>query len=166
MPTTRIVLAGAALLWAASAYGQDSPLADHHQHLFSPALATLITPAPPAAPITPIDADALVRMIDEAGMRRAVVLSTAYIWEQSTRTVENAAAKLRADNDWTSQQLGKYPDRLIGFCGINPLKDYALDELARCSRDPNLRHGVKMHFGNSAVNYRDAEHIEQLRRVF
>jgi uncharacterized protein len=148
------------------AYAQEMPLADHHQHLFSPALATLITPAPPAAPITPIDADALVRMLDEAGIRRAVVLSTAYIWEQSTRTVDNAAAKLRADNDWTSQQVGRYPDRLIGFCGINPLKDYALDELARCARDPNLRHGVKMHFGNSAVNYRNAEHIEQLRRVF
>ena len=162
----RALLTILALTIGSLAYAQDAPLADHHQHLFSPALATLITPAPPAAPITPIDADALVRMLDAAGIRRAVVLSTAYIWEQSTRTVENAAAKLRADNDWTSQQVGKYSDRLIGFCGINPLKDYALDELARCARDPNLRHGVKMHFGNSAVNYRNAEHIEQLRRVF
>jgi predicted TIM-barrel fold metal-dependent hydrolase len=94
------------------------------------------------------------------------VLSTSYIWEQGTRNVDNPAEKLRADNDWTSQQVAKYPDRLIGFCGINPLKDYALDELARCAKDPNLRNGLKMHFGNSGVDYHNAQHLEQLRRVF
>lgn len=55
-----------------------------------------------------------------------------------------APAKVRADNDWTSQQVAQYPDRLIGFCGLNPLKDYALDELARCAKDPNLRRGLKL----------------------
>jgi uncharacterized protein len=162
----RILLAIAATVAAAPVYGQTPPLADHHQHLFSPALATLISPAPPAPPITPIDGATLVRMLDDAGIERAVVLSTAYIWEQSTRKVDDAPDKLRADNDWTSQQVAKYPGRLIGFCGINPLKEYALDELARCASDPNLRNGVKMHFGNSAVDYHNAQHIEQLRRVF
>jgi hypothetical protein len=37
------------------------------------------------------------------------------------------------------------------FCGFNPLKDYALDELARCAGTPLLRHGIKLHFGNSNV---------------
>ena len=166
MPTTRIVLAGAALLWAASAYGQDSPLADHHQHLFSPALAALISPAPPAAPTPAITATDLIVQLDAAGIKRAAVLSTAYIWEQPSRSVDNASGKVRADNDWTSQQVAQYPDRLIGFCGLNPLKDYALEELARCARDPNLRRGVKMHFGNSEVDYTNAQHIEQVRRVF
>jgi len=64
---------------------------------------------------------------------RAAVLSTAYIFEQPTRKVENAYEKVRVDNDWTSQQVAQFPDRLIGFCGLNPLKDYALDELARCA---------------------------------
>ena len=91
----------------------------------------------------------MIAQLDAAGIKRAAVLSTAYIWEQASRNVDNAVEKLRADNDWTSQQVAKYPDRLIGFCGINPLKDYALDELARCAKDPNLRRGVKMHFGNS-----------------
>ena len=166
MTTSRIALVGAAFLWTASAYGQDSPLADHHQHLFSPALAALISPAPPAAPTAAITAKDLIGQLDAAGIKRAAVLSTAYIWEQPSRNVENAVEKLRADNDWTSQQVAQYPDRLIGFCGLNPLKDYALDELARCARDPNLRRGVKMHFGNSEVDYTSAEHIERLRRVF
>jgi predicted TIM-barrel fold metal-dependent hydrolase len=156
----------ALLFWTSLASAQDTPLADHHQHLFSPALAALISPAPPAAPITPIGGAEMIALLDAAGIKRAVVLSTAYIWEQGTRKIDNPAERLRADNDWTSQQVAKHPDRLIGFCGINPLKDYALAELARCAKDPNLRHGVKMHFGNSGVNYHNPQHIEQLRRVF
>jgi len=147
------------------AYGQ-APIADHHQHLFSPALAALISPAPPAAPVAPITAADLITLLDAAGIRRAAVLSTAYIFEQPTRKVDNAYEKVRADNDWTSQQVAQYPDRLVGFCGLNPLKDYALDELARCAKDPNLRRGLKLHFGNSGVDYTDAQHVDRLRRVF
>lgn len=163
---TRVAIAAAAVFWASALHAQNAPLADHHQHLFSPALAALISPAPPAAPIAPITAADLTALLDAAGIRRAVVLSTAYIWEQPSRKVENAAEKVRADNDWTSQQVAQYPDRLIGFCGLNPLKDYALDELARCAKDPNLRRGVKMHFGNSELDYHNPQHLEQLRRVF
>ena len=166
MAMNRILVAVAAILSAPLAYAQDTPLADHHQHLFSPALAALISPVPPATPITPIAADDMIALLEAAGIKRAVVLSTAYIWEQGTRKVDNPAEKLRAENDWTSQQVAKYPDRLIGFCGINPLKDYALDELARCAKDPNLRSGLKLHFGNSGVDYHNAQHLEQLRRVF
>src|SRR5918996_4810299 len=125
IPVTALVL----LCCTSAVYGQDAPLADHHQHLFSPALAALISPAPPAGPTNPITAADVVALLDAAGIKRAVVLSTAYIWEQPSRKVENAADKLRADNDWTSQQVAQYPGRLIGFCGLNPLKDYALEEL-------------------------------------
>jgi uncharacterized protein len=93
-------------------------------------------------------------------------LSVAYIYGQPTRTVENEYEKVKAENDWTSAQVARYPDRLIGFCGLNPLKDYALTELARCARDSQLRRGLKLHFGNSGVDYHNAAHIEQLRRVF
>jgi predicted TIM-barrel fold metal-dependent hydrolase len=107
------------------------PLADHHQHLFSPALAKLING-------TAIDAAELVRHLDEAGIKRAVVLSTAYSHSNPARKVANDEPFVRADNDWTAEQVAKYPDRLVGFCGLNPLKDYALAELARCAKNPNL----------------------------
>jgi uncharacterized protein len=165
-PVFAVLLVVVPIAFAPPLHAQDAPLADHHQHLFSPALAALISPGPPETPLTPIAADDLIALLDAAGIKRAVVLSTAYIWEQGTRKVDSPAGKLRADNDWTSQQVAKYPDRLIGFCGINPLKEYALDELARCARDPHLRNGLKMHFGNSGVDYHNAQHLEQLRRVF
>ena len=143
-----------------------APLADHHQHLYSPELVALILMTPPASAAKPRTADELVAQLDAAGIKRAVVLSTAYIFEQPSRHADAAAEKLRRDNDWTSQQVGRFPDRLIGFCGLNPLKDYALTELARCAKDPNLRRGLKLHFGNSVVDYHNPAHIEQVRRVF
>jgi predicted TIM-barrel fold metal-dependent hydrolase len=126
----------------------------------------LISPPPPAAPTLAITAKDLIALLDQAGIKRAVVLSTAYIFEQPSRKIERAAEGVRADNDWTSQQVAQFPGRLIGFCGINPLKDYALDEIARCAKDPNLRTGLKLHFGNSTVDYHNPQHIEQLKRVF
>jgi uncharacterized protein len=142
------------------------PLADHHQHLFSPELAALMTTTPPVAPVKPRTAADLIEQLDAAGIKRAVVLSTAYIFEQPSRNADHAAEKLKRDNDWTSKQIAQFPDRLIGFCGLNPLKDYALEELARCAADPNLRRGLKLHFGNSVVDYHNPEHIAQVRRVF
>jgi len=55
---------------------------------------------------------------------------------------------------------------LRGFCSFNPLKPYALDELARCSKSPQLREGLKLHFGNSDVDFDDPDKIAQVRKVF
>jgi predicted TIM-barrel fold metal-dependent hydrolase len=145
---------------------QSAPLADHHQHLFSPELAALMSSTPPVVAAKPRTAADLIAQLDAAGIGRAVVLSTAYIFEQPSRQVEGAAEKVRRDNDWTSRQVAQFPDRLIGFCSLNPLKDYALDELKRCASDPNLRRGLKLHFGNSVVDYDNPGHIDQVRRVF
>jgi predicted TIM-barrel fold metal-dependent hydrolase len=142
------------------------PLADHHQHLFSPELAAVMTTTAPMAAVKPRTAADLIEQLDAAGIKRAVVLSTAYIFEQPSRNVDHAAEKLERDNDWTSRQVAQFPDRLIGFCGLNPLKDYALQELARCAADPHLGRGLKLHFGNSVVDLHNSEHLAQMRRVF
>lgn len=142
------------------------PLADHHQHLISEDLAAVFASTPPATTLKARPAADLIAQLDDAGIRRALVLSAAYVFEQPSRQVAGAQEKVRRENDWVSRQVGQFPDRLIGFCGLNPLKDYALDELARCSRDPNLRRGLKLHFGNSVVDYRNPAHVAQVRRVF
>jgi predicted TIM-barrel fold metal-dependent hydrolase len=137
------------------------PLVDHHQHLFSPATAALISEAQ-------IDGRALIGHLDDAGIARAVVLSVAYTWGKPDRAVENEYDQVRATNDWTSEQVARFPDRLRGFCGVNPLRDYALDELARCAGDRHLRHvahGLKLHLGNSAVDYRDPQHVARVQRI-
>ena len=141
-----------------------NPVADHHQHLFSPATVALIsTPTAPAPVITARD---LVAHLDSAGMRRAVVLAMGYTWGSPNRNVENEYDKVRTDNDWTSAQVALYPDRLVAFCSFNPIREYALRELDRCADDPQLRKGLKLHFANSVVDLRDTAHVAQMKRVF
>lgn len=152
-----------AVLPARIALCQSAPLVDYHQHLFSPAAAALVSATTPMAPITATD---LVALLDSAGIRRALVLSVAYTFGNPSRTVEDEYAKVKAENDWTAQQVAQFPDRLRAFCSVNPLRDYALEELARCARDPQLHFGLKLHFGNSDVNLDDPRQVERLQRFF
>jgi predicted TIM-barrel fold metal-dependent hydrolase len=116
--------------------------------------------------VTALGADDLIPLLDSAGIRRAVVLSVAYMYGSPTRTVEDEYAKVGAENDWAAAQAALHPDRLIAFCGFNPLKDYALEELARCAGDRRFGRGIKLHFGNSDVLLDDPVHLERLRQVF
>jgi predicted TIM-barrel fold metal-dependent hydrolase len=141
--------------------GQSQPLIDHHQHFFGPAVTTF------SPGVQPIAGTELVVLLDSAGIRRAVVLSVAYQFGNPNRPpIENEYAQVQAENDWTSRQVARFPDRLLGFCSVNPLKDYALDEIARCAKDRRLLFGLKLHFGNSDVDLNNRQHVDQLRRVF
>jgi predicted TIM-barrel fold metal-dependent hydrolase len=142
----------------------QTPLVDHHQHIFSPANAEWSST--PSSPRQSVGAADIIALLDSAGIRRALVLSVAYQFGNPTRSVENEYEKVKAENDWTSAQVALYPDRLRAFCGVNPTRDYALQEIARCARDPNLRSGLKLHFGNSDVDLHDPHQLAQLKRVF
>jgi len=137
------------------------PQVDYHQHLFSPRITEL------AQGLAPLDSKVLIAQLDKAGIHRAVVLSIAYQFSNANKPpVEDEYAKVKEENDWTSQQVALYPDRLRGFCSVNPLKDYAIAEIERCSKDPQLHYGVKLHFGNSDVLLDDPRHVEKLKEVF
>jgi predicted TIM-barrel fold metal-dependent hydrolase len=153
----------AGILSTAPAAGQVAPAADHHQHLFSPTIVALLDATNSLQALT---AREVVALLDSAGIRRALVLSVAYIYGSPARSIVDEYAKVRAENDWTAAQAAEYPDRLRAFCGFNPLEEYALEELTRCARNPKLRHGIKLHFGNSDVQLENPAHVEQLRRVF
>jgi predicted TIM-barrel fold metal-dependent hydrolase len=156
---------GVAMIAALSMLAPLNSLAeiiDYHQHLYSPEAGARSSPGPKG-----IDADYLVAQLDAAGISRAVVLSVAYSFSNPNKaSVPNEYAHVMAENDWTSAQIAKYPHRLIGFCSVNPLRPYALKEIARCAKDPNLRTGLKLHFGNSDVNLDNPEHLVRVRRVF
>src|SRR2546423_2751851 len=152
------------LLSVGCATGRVVPIADHHQHLFSPDIAALLAQDNPG--FQAIAARDLIALLDSAGIRHALLLSTAYIYGSPARDIDDEYAKVRTENDWNGAQAALYPDRLRAFCGFNPLKDYALEELVRCAKNPNLSRGIKLHFGNSDVQLENPAHVEQLRRVF
>ena len=90
MHITRTILCFVLTILLVSApQGQSTPHADHHQHLFSPVIAELIS-------ATPIAADDLIALLDAAGIRRAAVLSVAYMFGSPSRTVENEYEKVKA----------------------------------------------------------------------
>jgi len=133
---------------------------DHHQHLLSP---TMISQGQ-----QPIDAKTLIAALDAAGIRRAVILSNAYRYGSPLYAISypDEYPRVIAENDWTAREAAKYPKRLVAFCGFNPLKQYALAELARCARDPRMGRGIKLQFGNSDVDLDDPTDVAILRRVF
>jgi predicted TIM-barrel fold metal-dependent hydrolase len=142
---------------ARSAPGRlGAPLISHHQHLISPRSAAL-------SGLPVFDGRALLAQLDEAGIGRAVVLSIAYSYADDRRNLPNARDLVREENDWTASQVDG--DRLVGFCSVNPLTDYALAEIERCVRLPNMI-GLKLHHGNSAVSLRNPAHVGRLQAVF
>ena len=168
--TTRLILvilvctaAGFAARPQPTPVASDSltPVIDHHQHLFSPAVHN-VSPT-----LQPMNATELVKLLDEAGIRRAVVLSLGYQYGNPNKpVVPDEYAAVKAENDWTAEQIAPFADRLRGFCGLNPLKPYALEEIARCARIPQLRFGLKLHLGNSDVDLTNPEHVQKLQKVF
>lgn len=111
-------------------------------------------------------AEQLIAEMDAAAVKRAAVLSVAFWFGNPRRKVEgDEYANVRAENDWIAGQVARFPARLVGLCSFNPLKDYALEELNRCAKNPNFK-GLKLHLGNSLVDVLNPQHIEKLRTVF
>lgn len=158
----RLALA-AALLCGAAAQARTAPAADHHQHVFSDEIIALLGPA---SGLKPLSAKELVALLDAAGIGKAVLLSTAYMVGSPQRQLDNEYAQARRENDWTAAQAAQFPQRLIAFCGIAPLKDYALDEIRRCAARPGLKHGIKLHLGNSDLRLDQPAHVKRLAEVF
>ena len=141
---------------------QSQPSIDYHQHLLSPSAAKLGSSLP--KPLTACD---LISLLDAAGVRRALVLSLAYQYGNPNKApVPDEYAQVQRENDWTAGQVAQYPDRLRAFCGVDPLKSYAVSEIERCAKNPYLHYGLKLHFGNSDVDMDNPSHVAQLRRVF
>jgi predicted TIM-barrel fold metal-dependent hydrolase len=156
------VALGLAALSAGNPAGADvrGPRPEYaaHQHLISPAFATIVD-----QPV--LDGSGLLKLLDAAGIRRGVVLSVAYSFGDERKQIPQADRAVREENDWTSQQVAASKGRLIGFCSVNPLRETALGEIDRCLRLPGIM-GLKLHFGNSGVTLRDPATAQRMEQVF
>ena len=78
--------------------------------------------AKPNAPMA--TAEALVTVMDQAGVSRAVVMGMGWTDQALAREV----------NDYIIESVDKLPDRLTGFCAVNPAwGDAAIEEVERCA---------------------------------
>jgi predicted TIM-barrel fold metal-dependent hydrolase len=108
---------------------------DFHTHVFSPRVkerrSEYVNRDPcfallysnPAAKLA--TTEELVASMDEAGVDLSVILNIGWLSHQLC--VET--------NDYILESIARYPDRLIGFCSIQPMAgDAAIAELERCFR--------------------------------
>ncbi len=105
---------------------------DFHAHLFPRAIresresyfqgepAFRLLYEPPKSRL--VGAAALISALDEDGVDRAVVFG--FPW----RRLETA----RANNDYILEAVGRYPDRLVGLCCLDPAAPGAAAEVERC----------------------------------
>jgi predicted TIM-barrel fold metal-dependent hydrolase len=126
---------------------------------------TMKFPGPPEYKVG--GADALIEMLDEAQIDRAVILSSAYFFESPflAGAYPEGEAMLRAENDWTAREIARHPNRLVGFCGVNPLTEQALAEIRRCKDELGMV-GIKLHFANSQVELENPKHLSQIKAFF
>lgn len=80
------------------------------------------------------DIDSMVRTLDALGIDLAVIAAHAGI-----------SSDYRLGNDQVIEAARRYPERVIGYCCINPnYPEQVAGELARCFANPSFR-GIKLH---------------------
>lgn len=126
---------------------------DTHTSLLSPIAGAAIT----GSTVEPSTAEDLIGRLDEAIIDKAVVLSRAFSLPSE--------GGVRSENRFVSAEVGKYPDRLFGFCGINPVLGDALDEVERCL-DLSGMVGVAIHLPDSDVDLQNERHLAGLNNIF
>lgn len=143
---------------------------DHHVHMmseeFSEVFKTLLgTDTYIDIPIEEVSGEKIVSLLDEANMNKAFVLSNSYIYGMDQVQDSNEYENVKKENNYLANEVAKYPDRLIGFFSVNPLKDYAISEIDRCYDELGLS-GLKLHFTNSDVDLRNPDHLIKIKQLF
>ena len=129
---------------------------DARSHIVSAAAGTIMTGRETPAS----GADEIIALLDEANVKKGMMTSFGF---HARATPDDAAS--RAENDFTAKEVAKYPDRLIGFCGINPLYSGALKEIDRCLGLDGMV-GIKLQIPISGVDLTNADHVAALFAVF
>jgi len=172
---TRAVCGLLAMLLSIAPAGADT---DHHLHIFSPVLADLLESRAReldpelAALLDPVafktrSVDDVLRMLDESGLDRGVLLSGAYIYSSPLlKDLELDIPRLvRLENTHNVEAAAASGGRLLAFAGLNPLEHGSLEELSHWAWRGGVA-GIKLHLANSGFDYADPEHIRRLAAVF
>jgi len=77
-------------------------------------------------------AEKILTLLNNARLDRAFVLSGSYILGMNGIEGPDEYNDVKKENNYLAIQCAKYPEGLVGFFSVNPLKDYAIEEMDRC----------------------------------
>lgn len=127
--------------------GPAGPVVDHHVHLLSPQLVedwkSLRVPfSRPDSVYT-----SLAGLLSDPALEGAMVASMGYLYGSASFRQQLALgpgeelAGVRREHDHLASEVRRAPERVRGFCAVNPRRPYALGELTRCRDALGLRGG-------------------------
>jgi len=114
-----------------------------------------------------ISAADVIAQLDAAGIHYGTVLSSAYFFGMPEYDASNEERRTKTQelNNFVANEIAPYSDRLRAFCAVNPLLEFAEEEVTRCVEELGMA-GVKIHFANSDVDLRDRDQLWRLRTFF
>ena len=130
---------------------------DTHFHVVSPANWQESKLAALKVIDAPIDGDTAKKLLVEAGLAKAVVISSAYLIPD--------AAVARTENDYLASLVSANPDLFYGMCSVSVHHAGALDEVERCIKDLGLS-GLKLHLFADNVNLNVPENVALIDSFF
>lgn len=149
-----------------------SPAVDHHVHPRSETAGRDLPRVQQARGVPRsewsrgrLGAEDVLREMDRNGIGQAVLVSMAYMYGIPELDFPDESGRVRRENDFVIEQAGRAPNRLVAFCSVQPLRDYAPGEVRRCAGYDAVR-GIKLHMANSDVDLHDEEEVAALAEIF
>lgn len=139
---------------------------DYHVHIMSPRMIKLFKDV--GIPFSKPDADYSEwnAIVEKLGTNHLNLVSMAYLYgHPEFGKVEKEYELVKAENDYLIAAKKKSPKTIKAFCGINPLKDYGLEETVRCYKILKSD-GIKLHFNASQVYLTEPEHLKKVFPIF
>lgn len=113
----------------------------------------------------PSVADAM-HLLGEAGIKQAVVVSTAYMFVDSgTERNPEGERLMREENQFTVDTALALKGRIKAFIAVNPLAPNAQEEFAYWAGKPGVT-GVKLHLGSAGFDADNPEQVAMLAAFF
>lgn len=144
----------------------DTNLIDHHVHIMSPTLIRLwkargIPFSKPDPAYSDIDT-----IITRLGAKQIKLISMAYVYSSSEFGSKDVNFKqlVEDENNYVAAAKMKYPLDIKAYFGIDPMSDFAMEEIKRCHENLKM-FGLKMHFNASQVYLTERKYQIRVKEV-
>ncbi len=153
-----------------SSVAEKTIYTDYHMHIQSKPMADVLIAITGSDTFSgnqleEFSAEAIIALLDEAGLDRAFILSEAYILGNDLIAEPDEYNDVKKENNYLAIQCARCPERLISFFSVNLLKEYATEEVDRCYDELKLP-GLKLYFANSNVDLTNPEHLAKIQKLF